>query len=481
MSFSKRLIVISLIAVMVIGIVAIGYQNNKVEEENKEMAYYQTENVYLWYTNDIYTDYFTNAAVEFHEQNPDIRVIPTLVDSEEYLERINSASLFEDTFPDLFLITNDSLEKSYLSGLASKVKDTGKVLNTYHFSEGALNAVSYRGDYVGYPLAFETTLLLYNKTYLDNWVEKVNSGDVLDDDENSDAEKAADEEKIPVSIDDYIPETMDDILNFAVEYEAPEGVASLFKWDVSDIFYSYFFAGNYLIAGGDAGDDTDNFDIVNDNTIASLNKFQELTQYFSIDGKGSDYDSVLKDFLDGKTVYTIVTSDAIKTVQNTVDERKELIRINELADALEEGTSEESAGGFEEIPDYEYGYALIPDLTSELKSRSLSVTDTLVVNGYSQSKTAADKFAAFVSTVYSTNLYERTGRLAASTDAGYTDPVFLTFQEEYATSIPLPKMVETSNLWIQLEIMFSDILSGEDVKTCLRNFSDQINSQVVSN
>ena len=40
-----------------------------------------------------------------------------------------------------------------------------------------------------------------------------------------------------------------DILTFANSYDAPEQVEAVFKWDVADIFYNYFFVGNYIDVG----------------------------------------------------------------------------------------------------------------------------------------------------------------------------------------------------------------------------------------
>ncbi|MBR4020523.1 MAG: hypothetical protein IKI99_04350, partial [Firmicutes bacterium] len=42
-----------------------------------------------------------------------------------------------------------------------------------------------------------------------------------------------------------VPLTIDDILDFADQYDAPGNVDAIFEWDVSDIFYNYFFVGNY--------------------------------------------------------------------------------------------------------------------------------------------------------------------------------------------------------------------------------------------
>lgn len=507
MSFTKKLVVIVLIIAMLVSILVVGNRNNLLKEEEKEQSFYQVETVYLWYTEEVLTDYLTNAAVEFHEKNPGIRVIPTLMNSGEYLEEINKASLKNENFPDLYMLTNDSLEKAYLAGLASKVRDPKNIMNEEHFGKGALNAVSYHDEYVAYPIAFETSVLLYNKTYLKNWVEKVNSEDYEavgeglsyedlefeeGDEQIEHIEDIAKEEahKKQITIDDYIPDSFDKIKAFADVYEAPDRVSSILKWDVSDIFYNYMFVGNYMIVGGDAGDDTSNIDIDNDATIACMQVYQQLNQTFSIDAKTSDYADVLSDFLDGKTVYTLVTSDAIAKVNAYIAEKEEQKKIAAMADALDEETTGETAEESKEessedaqsteIEEFEFGYACVPDVSEAFRSRSLSVTDSLVINGYSEKKDSANLFATFLATDYAGKLYEKSGKLSASKDAGYEDEAFVTFMQEYEESIPLPKLVEASNLWVQLEIAFTDIWSGEDPVQRFKEFASQIKSQVVT-
>ena len=509
MSFTKKLVVIVLIISMLVGILVVGNRNNKLNEEEKEQSFYQVETVNLWYTEEALTDYLMNAAVEFHEKNPGIRVIPTLMNSGEYLEEINRTSLSKENFPDLYILTNDSLEKAYLSGLASKVRDPKNIMTSEHFGKGALNAVTYHGEYVAYPLAFETSVLLYNKTYLKNWVEKVNSEDYeavgeglsYEDLEFEEGDEQIehiedyakeDSHKKQATIEDYIPDSFDKIKAFADSYEAPDRVSSILKWDVSDIFFNYMFVGNYMIVGGDSGDDTSNIDIDNDATIACMQVYQQLNQTFSIDAKSSDYQDVLSDFLDGKTVYTLVTSDAIAKVNAYIADKEEQKRIAAEADALDEETvgageagtdsSEESeeTPKTSEIEEFEFGYAVVPNVSEAFLSRSLSVTDSLVINGYSEKKDSANLFATFLTTDYAGKLYEKSGKLSASKDAGYTDEAFTTFVSEYEDSIPLPKMVEASNLWVQLEIAFTDIWSGDDPVQRFKQFADQIKSQVIT-
>ena len=44
--------------------------------------------------------------------------------------------------------------------------------------------------------------------------------------------------------------------------------------------------------------------------------------------------------------------------------------------------------------------------------------------------------------------------------------------------MPLPKMIETSNFWLQLEIAFSKVYSGEDPETVLRDLADTMGGQI---
>lgn len=149
-------------------------------------------------------------ALEYQDATG-VRVVPVLKSGLEYLEAVNDASIAEESMPDVYLISNDGLEKAYLAGLAVNVKDQNAVLNTENFPQTALDAVTYQGHAVAYPLYFETSALVYNQTYL----------------EQAAAELETDEASL-------IPKTIDDIRNFADEYNAPETVESVFRWDVSD-------------------------------------------------------------------------------------------------------------------------------------------------------------------------------------------------------------------------------------------------------
>lgn len=408
-----------------------------------DTAVSQKETIHLWYTDDAITDYLSSKTLDFYNQT-DIRVETKLVSGLEYLEEINKASLSEDEeTPDVYIITNDSLEKAYLSGLAVELDESAPIYKPSEYNDAARNAVTYDNKYVGCPFYFETSALLYNKTYLEQIAAETNNSET----DVEDGQMAQES----VEAEDLIPASIADILKFADMYSAPENVEYFFRWDVSDIFYNYFFIGNYISVGGDAGDDKNDIDIYNTESISTLKVYQELNQFFSIDTKETNYDTIMQEFLEGKTIYTIATSDCIKR----------------LDDAAKNG---EFA--------YEYGIAQLPDINIELSTRGMSVTNALVLNGYSTHKASAASLIQFLANESQHDLYETTGKIASMTRQEYDNPHVEGFVQSYADSVPIPKMLETSNFWVELEICFAKVWSGSDANTQIRQLSEQIKTQL---
>ena len=52
------------------------------------------------------------------------------------------------------------------------------------------------------------------------------------------------------------------------------------------------------------------------------------------------------------------------------------------------------------------------------------------------------------------------------------------FADEYADSVSLPKMLETGNFWMQLEVLFSKVWNGDDVTTLVQQLDETIAGQV---
>ena len=497
----KRLMAILLIALAAAGIFAIGKSGMPVKEKEQqgESSLFDGNNkdsIYLWYTDDALTTYLSSAAVAYNETH-DARIVPVLESGLDYVETINQNSI-ESNMPDLYVISNDALEKAYLAGLAVPVEPTVNMEET--FIGKGLAAATYKDKLLGYPFYFETSSLLYNKTYLRDLAvaqltQEQEEAAAQEAQENADSESGdaaqssldtgsadaaqsssdtgssdtatdssdsqtteADEEESPFTeeqieakIQEYLPKTIEDIQTFGDMYDAPEQVESVFKWDVTDIFYNYFFIGNAINMGGASGWDTEQVDIYNLNAIQSMTAYQNLNNFFSIDTSAISYESTLNDFMEGKVVFTVATSDAVATLEQ----------------AKQDGTFA-----------YEYGFVTTPSFKEEELSSSLSVTNCVAINGYSTNQEAANDFARYLTCEYNEILYDRSGKVSAQTDMEYPYEALQVFAKEYETSVPIPKMLETGNYWLKLEALFAEIWNGADANEELKTLSEQIKYQI---
>lgn len=473
-------------------------------EEEAVPAFADDGSLTLWYTDEVLTDYLTSVALSF-QQDQGTKVNIVLKDGVQFLETINENSLNEagrtEAMPDLYITSHDNLLRAYLSGLASVITDPEGIVSPGIYPDTALNAVTCYDHYVAYPLYYETNFFLYNKTYMasiaqnkieadadliegeeatkelqengapEEAAEEIKTDDNKEDGNKEEGEDAAGDETAedvdsenPMGEEDaaadpevleklatMIPATIEDIKTFANNYDAPETVESVFKWDVSDIFYNYFFVGNYMDVGGEHGDNAAIFNIYNSQAVECLSAYQAMNQFFSIDTKVDSYDNILQDFIDGKMVFTVATTDAIA-------------RIHEA----------QKNGEF----NYEYGVCTLPDISSLLKARGLSVTDAVAINGYSPKKDEANRLATYIVNKKANDLYMKSGKVSCSKTVEYEDAEIANIMEEYKKSMPLPKMVEASNYWVQLEIAFTKVWNGADPDETLKELSDTIGAQI---
>lgn len=206
-----------------------------------------------------------------------------------------------------------------------------------------------------------------------------------------------------------------------------------------------------MTVGGDAGDDAENIDICNQNAIDCLQVYQNLNQFFSIDTKEVSYDTVLQDFLEGKIVFTVATTDAVGKIE-----------------------AAKAAGEFS----YDYGVAPVPDLSNTLQSKSLSVTNAVVVNGFSEKQDIANDFVRYLLADNAEAMYGRTGKVPARLGVEFEYEGLKGFVQEYENSVPMPKMMAVSNFWVKLEICFSKIWQGADIEEQLQELAAQIQQQI---
>ncbi len=541
----KRLFCAFLIFALCAGMLVLSYQsqnqNNtsygKASAESATGAFGDLEKddtLILWYADEALTEFLTSEALSYQAETG-VHVEPRLVSGVDYLERINTASVYDGeeasdgsgTYeaPDLYITTHDTLLRAYLAGLATQITDPHTVVLPENYPNTSLHAISCDDKYVAYPLYYETNFFLYNKTYMRDIAsakveqqidraegeaaqeavdasggEPAEDGDDKQDDDKKDDDKKDDDSKDndnkdedkkddaaegeaqeadgeeselseedgedadPMGEEDVqaspevlkqlstmIPQTIDDIKTFANNYEAPDAVEAVFKWDVSDIFYNYFFVGNYMNIGGENGDNNAVFNLYNKQAVECLQVYQDLNSFFSIDAKEVTYDKILQEFVDGKTVFTVATTDAVgKIEQAKLD------------------------GAF----DFDYGIAVLPDLSSTLKARGLSVTTCVAVNGYSENKATANDFASYLTFEKGPELYRKAGKISCKRGCVYENNEIYNIMNEYEKSVSLPKMIETSNFWVQLEIAFTKVWNGADPDETLQALSDEMGAKI---
>lgn len=476
MKLSKRAVSIILMICVLGGVLYYAFVGKSASSSSDENSVFLTEKtrIKLWYNDDSLTDYLDTVVSKYNDSHSDSRLEIKLVSGLEYLENIGQASVNGDDFPDLYIITNDFLEKAQLAGLAANVDESGSFLLNSIYPDASLSAVSSGGSSVAFPYYYETSALMYNKTYLKECAKNSleaeidtaageaamdsieDSGDMLSDASDSSAESISydiSDEDISNKMNEMLPVSIADIISFAENYDAPSDVEAVFKWDVSDIFYNFFFVGNYMNLGGNSGDDVSQIDIYNENTISCMNIYQELNQFFAIDSDESSYDSTLQDFIDGKILFTVATTDALSKIK----------------EAKAEGNCS-----------FEYGVTDIPDINDQFQTRTMSVTSCIAVNGYSDNQVKAENVAEYLCSQPADEMYLMTGKNSVRSDALYSDENDnqQAFWKAYSKSVPMPKMLETSNLWLELEIAFTQIWNGADSNETLRALSEKITTQV---
>ena len=368
----------------------------------------EPEKLTLWYTDEKLNPYLVEAAEEFEQQNH-VEITLQLVTAVDYIEHINTASISDLGGPDLFITSSELLEKARLAGLTVENDSFTERELEDAFPQQALNAASCGGRLMAYPFYFETCCLLYNKNYVD-----------------------------------AAPVTIDDILAYADSYEGGDETAdveNIFKWNVADIFSNFFFIANYVNLGGPTGDDPSQVQLSADEITACLQYYQSLNAFFAIDAEEVTTENVLQEFIDGKTVYTIAKTDAIAAIDKAL--------------AAEEETVSGDGDRF-------YGIAQVPDLTAELATKGLSVTNSVVVNAYSTQRELAKSFARYLTFEKAEDLYGLTDKMPVRLGVEYENPEMGVLLEQYENSVEVPKLTDLSNYWMEMEIAFANIWQGSD-------------------
>ncbi len=402
---SLILVGVILLVFLVSGLL-VGNRYRQIEAERERLA--NMGDMLVWYTNDSLTEYLEYVAKDY-EKETGMHVVPKKVSPVDYIEAIYAASVSEQvTTPDVFITTHDVLEQAALSGVAT---DQYLSVLTEDFPQTAIDAVTYKEKCVGYPFYFETSVLLYNKNYIKE-----------------------------------VPNTMDGILTLSESFETPEGMENILKWDCSNGFRNYFFGGAYVDIAGVHGDDADTLNLNNPELVKSLQYFQSMNDFFSIDIETVTEEGLIEEFVKGKTLLCFGDTSWFSRLE-------------------EQGMTN-------------YGVAMLPALQADLKSKGIAITNVAVVNGFSNKQEEASRFAKAMTTDYAEDLYEFSGKVPAALSAEESHEGCKIAKEQYATCAQLPKLMNMGDFWVQFEITLDDIWKGNDVTATLNALETKTKQQM---
>lgn len=414
------------------------------DNDNTENNIAVKDRLSLWYTDETMGDYYLAVCDQYYNDTG-IRVIPTCVSGIDFITDIaDKAEIGEG--PDIYETSNSSLWEADLLTVAAELSED--TLSNTDYPGTAIRAMTCNGRLLGVPLYYETAFLVCNRTYLKNYAKdqiESEAGENLAqaaEDGEQPGEHTATDEEIEERVKEYIPSSFEDLKEFADSFDAPEGVKAVLGWDTNDVFFDYFILGVSIDIAGENGDDETALEIVNSDSIDSMKAFQELTAFFSIDDEETvTYASIRDSFCKGEFVFAIVSPDVLRC----------------LDDAM-------AAGNF----DYEYQVCGIPNIRENIAPASLSMTQCLCINPYSEDVFGATNFAEYA-VGNPELLYDMSGKLSPMKSGVSVHPGADKILEEYERSVSAPKILSRSDYWMRLEIAFMQVQNGANPKNAMKN------------
>ncbi len=321
----------------------------EVTQEDSTVAPEDIEKIiYVRYTDEKYKQYFEYCEKAFEKANKSVDVrLSYEQENSKYLQNIIDGSYSASTTMDVYMLSDSNIGTAYLAGVAAR--------NPYgdfsrdNYCDTALYACSY-GDYlIGYPLSYDTTVLVYREDFL-------NKGNI---------------------------NTFDNIKAFAenADYSSEElsMIESIFRCDLNGLFVNYGFVGNGFDICGKIGTDNKVINLANDNTLRYVQDYLTIIEYFNI-SKEEKYNDILDKFISGKYLSTIISTKDINLLKEC---------------------------------EYDYALAEFPDYNNSDETSPLAITQCLVVNQNSDNLDVASDFARFATYEAAGILYDQAGAFSA--------------------------------------------------------------------
>lgn len=188
----------------------------------------------------------------------------------------------------------------------------------------------------------------------------------------------------------------------------------ILEWDVNDPFYDFPFVSNSVSF---EKTEAESMNIVYDEELYNkdLTFLETILSFFSVDAQTVSEESIIENFLAGRTVCAIIDSDSVSRLEG-----------------------------------YSYSLTGLPDLSEELTASSAAVTDMLLVNDFSEKTKQASDFAKYVTVDCSGILRDMTGHFSVipSENPEWTESVAY---QSYESAVLVPNSMNAKDFWVGLK------------------------------
>lgn len=230
----------------------------------------------LWYSDASYEAYIT-SAIEAYGKNHNVNISLRYVAPLEYISSIESANN-KGEGPDIYIIGSEYLQNiSRIS--AARRTETDEEYSEKDFTDGTWKNMDYAEVYYGYPLGFDTAVLMYNK-------DKVET-------------PAKTFKEIIAKMDENNENSPSKVLCF----------------DTNKFICNYGFIGYYAKICGDSGYDVKEISLDNEKIVQSALFYRDLC-HKTMGNVSYNEENILSEFEKGNIMYTIENSNVLKQVEN---------------------------------------------------------------------------------------------------------------------------------------------------------------------
>jgi len=411
-SVVRKITVLLLGLVMVISCVACSSSSSGQVTKDEVQ---QDVTLTLRYTDNGLTAYLQQAANEYHEANENVTIVPTLVGPEEYLEILYNGSVKEQNATDLFMLSSDNLEKAYLMGLVA-TNDTYKSTYTEAvYGKAGIAASTYDNKLLGYPLTFDTTVMVYNSKY----AKAVN--------------------------------TFTDLTNYNNSYQHSDENAEveyIVKWDVSDLFTNYAFLGSYMNIGGASSDDKSIFQLNSNSLKSCLGEYLKFKTDYGITRNNTTSTASCADlFRNNKLIYTLVNTSELKKINDSGVQY-----------------------GICKVPD------LNNSLTTDAMSTTELMAVNPYSKNLEVAKSVAKAFTYdYANELYDLSGYAS----ARSDLSNNPNPEYSNLYNIYSNSIVKAQFINIGDFYLKLEIMIHQVWDETSIEDSFNTFNTYVTTQLM--